>query len=81
MFRLVGGVRLRHPSKEIATAVSGVLRALSLCVPVALLDVPAATAQTAAPPVLNTEIPAQPLAQALADFATPGLGIGLPSDS
>src|ERR1700746_3327846 len=69
MSRLVGGLRLRHPSKEIATAVSGVLRALSLCVPVALLDVPAATAQTAAPSVLNTEIPAQPLAQALADFA------------
>jgi hypothetical protein len=61
---------LRHPSKEIATAVSAaVLRALSLCTPIALLDAPAAIAQSVAPSVLPAEIPAQPLAQALAAFA------------
>jgi len=69
MFRQQRGVRLRRPSKEIATAVSGVLRALSLCAPVALLETPAAIAQTVAASVLNAEIPAQPLAQALAAFA------------
>jgi iron complex outermembrane receptor protein len=60
---------LRHPSKEIATAVSGVLRALSLCAPVALLDAPFALAGTVAPSTLPAAIPAQPLAQALAAFA------------
>jgi len=60
---------LRHPSREIATAVSGVLRALCLYAPVALLDVPAAMAETIAPSKLSAEIPAQPLAQALAAFA------------
>jgi iron complex outermembrane receptor protein len=63
------GVTVRHPSKEIAAAVSGVLRALSLCTPVALLDLPAAIAETVAPSTLPAEIPAQPLAQALAAFA------------
>ena len=49
--------------------VSGVLRALSICVPVALVAVPAATAETVAPATLAADIPAQPLAQALAEFA------------
>ena len=65
----VSGVRLRHPSREIATAVSAVLRALSLFAPVALLEAPAAIAETVAPSTLPAEIPAQPLAQALAAFA------------
>ena len=45
------------------------LRSASLCAPVALLDAPAILAQTVAPSVLAAEIPAQPLAQALAAFA------------
>jgi outer membrane receptor protein involved in Fe transport len=49
--------------------VSGVLRALSICVPVALVDVPAARAQAVAPATLVADIPAQPLAQALGEFA------------
>jgi len=69
MSRQQRGVRLRRPSREIATAVSGVLRALSLCAPVALLDAQAAIAETVAPSTLPAEIPAQPLAQALAAFA------------
>jgi hypothetical protein len=54
---------------ELATVVSGVLRALSLCVPVAGLDVPAALAQQFAPAVLVADIPPQPLGDALAVFA------------
>ena len=49
--------------------VSGVLRALSICAPVALLDAPAAMAETVAPSTLPAGIPSQPLAQALAAFA------------
>ena len=45
------------------------LRSASLCAPVALLDAPAILAQGVAPSVLAAEIPAQPLAQALAAFA------------
>jgi len=48
--------------------VSGVLRALSMCVPVALVDAPAAPAQAVAPATLPADIPAQPLAQALGEF-------------
>jgi outer membrane receptor protein involved in Fe transport len=54
---------------ELAAVVSGVLRALSLCVPVAGLDVPAALAQQFAPAVLVADIPSQPLGDALAVFA------------
>ena len=64
-----GGFRLRHPSAEIAKVVSGVLRALSICVPVALVDAPAASAEAVAPVTLAADIPAQPLAQALGEFA------------
>jgi iron complex outermembrane recepter protein len=59
---------LQHRFEEIATAVSAVLRALSICVPAALCEVPAALAQAARPPVLTADIPEQPLAQALAAF-------------
>ncbi len=60
---------LRHRSGHIATAVSQVLRAAAICTPVALLDVPAALAQAYEPRPLAADIPAQPLAQALAAFA------------
>ena len=49
--------------------VSGVLRALSICAPVALLDAPATLAQAFESTALAADIPAQPLAQALAAFA------------
>ena len=59
----------RRVPAELATVVSGVLRALSLCVPVAGLDVPAALAQQFAPAALVADIPSQPLGDALAVFA------------
>ena len=62
------GGRLRHPRTQIATAVSGVLRALSICASVSLCNIPAALAQAVAP-ALTADIPAQPLAEALAAFA------------
>src|ERR1035438_4497535 len=63
------GGRSRHRSANIATAVSGILRALSIFAPVALLDGPAVLAQASEPAALAADIPAQPLAQALAAFA------------
>jgi len=48
---------------------SGVLRALSICAPVALFDAPATLAQAFEPKALAADIPAGPLAQALAAFA------------
>jgi outer membrane receptor protein involved in Fe transport len=63
------GVRLRHQSADIATAVSAVLRAFSICAPVALLDAPPTLAQTFEPTSLAADIPARPLAEALATFA------------
>ena len=59
----------RHRSAGIATVVSGVLRALSICAPAALLDAPATLAQAFEPTALTADIPAQPLAQALEGFA------------
>jgi iron complex outermembrane recepter protein len=59
----------RHRSAAIATVVSRVLRAAAICAPVALLDVSAALAQADEPRPLAADIPAQPLAQALAAFA------------
>ena len=47
---------------------SGVLRALSICVPVAIFDPPTTLAQAFEPKALGADIPAQPLAQALAAF-------------
>jgi iron complex outermembrane receptor protein len=48
---------------------SGMLRALSICAPVALFDGPAVLAQATEPSVLAADIPAQPLGRALAAFA------------
>src|ERR1700726_109199 len=63
------GVCSRHRPADVATVVSGVLRALSICAPVALLDAPPTLAQTLQPTSLAADIPARPLAEALAAFA------------
>src|ERR1700730_5721489 len=63
------GVRSSLRSADVATVVSGVLRALSICAPVALLDAPPTLAQTLQPTSLAADIPARPLAEALAAFA------------
>ena len=62
--------RTRRPSGDIAAVVSGVLRALYCCLPAALTCVPPAHAQPAESPALASEIPAQPLRQALDALAT-----------
>jgi iron complex outermembrane recepter protein len=62
--------RSRHRLADISAAVSGVLRALSICAPVALLDAPPTLAQSFERTLLVTDIPARPLAEALAAFAT-----------
>jgi iron complex outermembrane receptor protein len=62
------GGQARHRLAGIATVMSGVLRALSICAPVALLA-PATLAQTFEPKALTADIPAGPLAQALAALA------------
>jgi iron complex outermembrane recepter protein len=62
------GDRSRRRSADIATVVSGVLRALSICAPGTLIPVPATLAQTIEPTVLAADIPAQPLDQALTAF-------------
>jgi iron complex outermembrane recepter protein len=58
----------RHRSAGIATVMSGVLRALSISAPVAFLA-PATLAQGFEPKALTADIPAGPLAPALAGFA------------
>lgn len=63
------GEQSRRRSAGIATVVSGVLRALSICAPVALFDAPATLAEAIEPKALAADIPAQPLAQALEAFA------------
>jgi len=55
--------------EEISRAVFEVLRALSMCAPVTLLEAPMAIAQAVEPGALTADIPAQPLARALAAFA------------
>jgi iron complex outermembrane receptor protein len=62
------GGQARHRSAGIATVMSGVLRAVSICAPVALLA-PATLAQAFDPKALTADIPAGPLAQALAALA------------
>jgi iron complex outermembrane receptor protein len=62
------GGQARHRSAGIATVMSGVLRAVSICVPVAL-SAPATLAQAFDPKALTAAIPAGPLAQALAALA------------
>jgi hypothetical protein len=59
----------RHGSTGTRTLVSAVLRALSICAPVALAEAPATQAQAIEIPALTAGIPAQPLAQALEEFA------------
>jgi iron complex outermembrane recepter protein len=63
------GGHSRHRSADIATVVSGVLRALSICAPVALLDAAPTLAQTFGPTTLAADIPARPLSDALTAFA------------
>src|SRR5712671_5364255 len=63
------GVHSHRRSADIATVVSRVLRALSIFAPVTLLDAPATLAQSLEPISLVADIPAQPLAEALATFA------------
>src|SRR5271168_2669650 len=62
------GGRSPRRSAGITTVMSGVLRALSICTPVAIFDAPATLAQALEPKALAADIPAQPLAQALAAF-------------
>ena len=61
--------RWRCPSEGIATLVSGVLRAASICTSAALLDVPPTLAGAPEPTLLTADIPAEPLALALEAFA------------
>jgi len=60
----------RRPSSAVVAAVSQVLRALSLCAPMALLDGSPAFTQDIEPSSLSLDIPSQPLAKALTEFAT-----------
>jgi len=62
-------VRSHRPSAPIARVVSEVLGALPVCVSAALVEAPTALAQAAQAAALTADIPAQPLAQALAAFA------------
>jgi iron complex outermembrane recepter protein len=62
------GVRSPRRSTDIATVVSSVLRGLSVCAPVGLLAAPPTLALPYEPTALAADIPAQPLAQALAAF-------------
>src|SRR5580658_6307378 len=57
-----------HRSARIATVVSALLRGLSICAPLAIFESPAVLAQTFEPKALSADIPAQPLAQALAEL-------------
>src|SRR5262252_4295831 len=63
------GVRSRHLSGAAAAAVAKLLRVFLICADVALLVAPAALAQTIGSTTLAADIPAQPLADALAAFA------------
>ena len=63
------GGQSRHRSAGIATVATGVLRALSICAPAALLDAPPTLAQATEPTALTADIPAEPLALALEAFA------------
>jgi iron complex outermembrane receptor protein len=63
------GAHSRHPSTEIAAAVSALVRGLSICTPLAFCGPCAAQVQAAATSALTSDIPAQPLAQALAAFS------------
>jgi outer membrane receptor protein involved in Fe transport len=56
-------------SPKIARAVSDALRALSLCIPLASVEVRAAPVDVTAPATLHADIPAQPLDRALQVFS------------
>jgi iron complex outermembrane recepter protein len=58
----------RHRSGDIATVVSRVLHAASICAPIVLLGARATLTQCSESSALAADIPAQPLAQALAAF-------------
>src|SRR5450432_920320 len=58
----------RHHSADIAAEVSRVLRAASICAPVALLGIPTTLTRAGELQALAADIPAQPLAQALTEF-------------
>src|SRR5882757_2934941 len=62
--------RYRQPSVQIAAVVSEILRALPICASLALVDVPAALGRTVETTALTADIPEQPLAEALAAFAS-----------
>src|ERR1700722_19399102 len=62
------GLRLRRPSRSIATVVSEILGTCAFAAPL-VLSSPIALTQEPASAVLSADIPAQPLAQALAAFA------------
>ena len=61
--------RSRHPSADIATAVSDVLRTLAICAPVALAATHGSPARAAESATLVADIPAESLARALEAFA------------
>jgi iron complex outermembrane receptor protein len=73
------GVSAHHRLTDIATAASRVFCALLVCASLALFAAPATQAQE--PTTLSADIPAQPLAQALATFARQtGLQLAYVSD-
>jgi iron complex outermembrane recepter protein len=59
----------RAQSPQITRAVSAALRVLSICIPVASVEVRAAPAEVSAPATLHADIPAQPLDRALQVFS------------
>jgi iron complex outermembrane recepter protein len=63
------GARFSRPSANIAAAVCGVLRGLSIGAPLMVADATTALAQPKESTVLATSIPAQPLGLALTAFA------------
>src|SRR6266849_5152102 len=64
------GVRPRYPSRRVSSAVAKALRAVCMCAPATtLVHVPVALAQPSPAVPLSVDIPAQPLAQALAAFS------------
>jgi iron complex outermembrane recepter protein len=71
--KCVEGMRMGGQSGQrsacIATVVSGILRALPICAPAALLCTPATLAQAFNSAALTADIPTQPLAKSLEAFA------------
>jgi outer membrane receptor protein involved in Fe transport len=64
------GSRSPHPSMNVSTTVSGILRALSICAPITLIDAAPTLAQSVVHTSLVADIPSRPLAEALAAFAS-----------